>query len=225
MNSVVDLRLEALAHSTRPFLARGSKCVRCERCLLRQEYCICSQRPKVQGRSAVLMLMYHGEMLKPSNTGRLIADVVADNHAFEWTRTDFDPQLLALINHSDYAPMLVFPHEYAEAERCIRSPLQLPAIAEQQKTPLFILLDGTWREAKKMFKSPYLAHLPVLGIQPTQCSRYHLREAYHEHQLCTVEVMIEVLKLAEDNAYAQALNDYFEVFKHHYLSSKANVAV
>lgn len=171
------------------------------------------------------MLMYHGEMLKPSNTGRLIADVVADNHAYEWTRTDFEPQLLALIADEQYAPMVVFPHQYAEPERCIHSPLAVAEIASGAKKPLFIMLDGTWREAKKMFKSSYLAKLPVLGIQPTQISTYHLREAFHEHQLCTVEVAIEVLKLAEEPQSAQALAEYFAAFKHHYLQSKANVAL
>ncbi len=39
--------------------------------------------------------------------------------------------------------------------------------------PLFILLDGTWSEARKMFrKSPYLEHLPVLSLAPEQLSRY-----------------------------------------------------
>jgi DTW domain-containing protein YfiP len=45
-------------------------------------------------------------------------------------------------------------------------------VAETDKRPLFILLDGTWAEARKMFgRSPYLDGLPVLSLQPNQISR------------------------------------------------------
>lgn len=223
-NSVLLLRQRQLAAATRPFLARGSKVVRCEHCLLAQKDCICAERPQVDGRSAFCFLMYHGESRKPSNTGRLVADVVRDNHAFLWDRTQPDPQLLALLQDARYAPMLVFPHEYAEPSRCINSPREVLCFQSGQdgqdgKIPLFVMLDGTWREAKKMFRnSPYLAALPVLGIQPAQLSSYLMRDAAHRHQLCTAEVAIEVLRLAEENAVADALAGYFAVFCRSYLT-------
>ena len=226
INSVLQLRQDALLRAKRPFLARGCKTVRCQQCLLRASYCVCSQRPEpAHSQCAFLLLMYHGEMLKPSNTGRLIADLFPENYAFEWTRTHFDPALLALLARDDYAPIVVFPHQYAEESRCIHSLQAIPSLAPDGKKPLFIMLDGTWREAKKMFKSAYLADLPVLGIQPTGISRYHLREAYHRHQLCTVEVAIELLSLADELHNAEQLGQYFATFKHHYLASKANVPV
>lgn len=218
-NSVAALRIQELAKARRPFLARGSKLVRCPDCLLAQIYCVCDARPQPQGNSAFLMLMYHGEVFKPSNTGRLIADVIADNYAFQWERTVHAPELLAVLQDERYAPIVVFPHQYAEPERCIDSPAELPAV-QQGKTPLFIMLDGTWREAKKMFKSPYLEQLPVLGIQPEAESAYKLREAVHLHQLCTVEVAVEVLKLAQDHAAATALDGYFAQFRDQYLLAK-----
>jgi DTW domain-containing protein YfiP len=85
------------------------------------------------------------------------------------------------------------------------------------------MLDGTWREAKKMFKSPSLATLPVLGIQPEQASNYRLREAAHEHQLCTAEVGIEILRLAEDYVAADALDEYFNIFREAYIVGKPHL--
>ncbi|MBU2279779.1 MAG: DTW domain-containing protein, partial [Gammaproteobacteria bacterium] len=97
-------------------------------------------------------------------------------------------------------------------------------IDENSKIPLFILLDGTWREAKKMFsKSPYLDQFPVLGIQPEQGSSYQLREAAHLHQLCTAEVVIDVLKVANDHAAASALATYFHTFRKHYMIGKPHL--
>lgn len=220
-NSVAALRVQELAKARRPFLARGSKIVRCDACLLAQANCMCALRPSPSGRSAFVFVMYHGEVFKPSNTGRLIADVVLDNHAIQWARTEPNEHLLALLADERYAPMLVFPHQYAEAERCIHRPEQLDAV-QQGKTPLFIMLDGTWREAKKMFRSPYFAQLPVIGLQPSEGSQYQLREAAHTHQLCTAEVGIELLKLAGDEQTASDLQQYFETFRRHYLVCKAS---
>ena len=197
---MLELRQRELAKTTKPFNARGSKVIRCDGCLLPKADCICAAIPAPSARSAFLFLMYTGECFKPTNTGRLIADVAADNHAFVWDRTEPDPDLLALLNNPDYQPIVIFPTQYAVPERCITE------VNPTGKTPLFILLDGTWREAKKMFsKSPYLDPFPVLGIQPLQASSYQLREAAHLHQLCTAEVAIEVLKLAGDLAAATAL--------------------
>jgi len=168
--------------------------------------------------------MYTGECYKPSNTGRIIADVISDNHAFVWDRTQPDATLLALLADRQYVPIVVFPQQYAEPDRCIDSPLQLSAV-QAGKTPLFVMLDGTWREAKKMFKSPYLASLPVLGIQPAQASNYQLREAAHLHQLCTAEVAIEILKLAQDHTAASALAGYFTQFRQAYIAGKPHLTL
>jgi DTW domain-containing protein len=222
LNSVLSLRQRELAKATRVFNARGSKVKRCEQCLLPLPDCICACKPQINSLSAFCFIMYTGECYKPSNTGRIIADVISDNHAFVWDRTQPDAAMLALLQDSRYAPIVVFPQQYAEAERCIDSPLQLTTV-QQGKIPLFIMLDGTWREAKKMFKSPYLATLPVLGIQPQQASTYALREAAHLHQLCTAEVAIEILKLAQDTAAAQALQQYFDVFRRAYIAGKPHL--
>jgi DTW domain-containing protein YfiP len=220
--SVTRLRRAQLAKSTRAFVARGSRLSRCDHCLLASSHCVCRQRPQVSADCAFLFLMYQGEVFKPSNTGRLIADVVADNYAWQWSRTEHDDGLLALLADEAYAPVVVFPHEYAEAERCICAPQQLPGVTDGTRKPLFIMLDGTWREARKMFRSEYLRHLPVLGIQPQQASDYRLREAFHEHQLCTAEVGMEVLRLNGDDQAAEALQAYFLLFREQYLATKAN---
>jgi len=218
LNSVLALRLQELQRTTKPFNARGSKVVRCDHCLLPQPDCICFAKPTACATSAFLFLMYTGECFKPSNTGRLIADVAADNHAYVWDRTAPDPNLLALLTNPRYQPVVIFPTQYAAPERCITR------IEANDKIPLFILLDGTWREAKKMFsKSPYLDQFPVLGIQPEQASSYQLREAAHLHQLCTAEVAIEVLKIAKDKAAAAALTDYFHTFRKHYMAGKPHL--
>jgi DTW domain-containing protein YfiP len=224
INTVHVLRKQQLVLSTKDFRARGYKVKRCEQCLIPEKKCICAMRPIIKSNCAFCLVMYKNEYYKPTNTGKLIADVIPDNYAFRWDRVAPDPALIELLNNPKYTPILVFPQQYAEAERCIDSPKDLADI-QQSKTPLFVMLDGTWREASKMFKSPSFAKLPVLGIQPEKASSYQLREAAHNHQLCTAEVAIEILKMAEDNQAAEALREYFHQFKKAYIAGKAHLTL
>ena len=219
---MLALRSQELAKSTRSFNARGTKVVRCEHCLVPKTECICAHRPDVSCHSAMCFIMYQGECFKPSNTGRIIADVVKNNHAFIWERTHFAPKLLALLSNPQYAPIVVFPQQYAEESRWIKTQTDFNTITEGKK-PLFVMLDGTWREAKKIFKSSYLAEFPVLGIQPIAGSSYQLREAAHLHQLCTAEVAIEVLKMAAEHEAATALDEYFRLFREAYIVHKPHL--
>jgi len=224
INSIMALRATELLKTKKPFMARGSKVKRCPECLMPLVNCICDVRPTALSGSAFCFIMYWGEAFKPSNTGRLIADVVQDNHAFVWQRTQVDEALLALINAPQYCPVIVFPKQYAEPERCIDTLSELGPEMEG-KTPLYIMLDGTWREARKMFKSPYLAKFPVLGVEPKEKSIYQLREAVHKHQLCTAEVAALVLAQNGDTLAAQALSTYFEVFRRRYIAGKPHMVL
>ena len=221
-HAVSRLRSERLARSLKPFVSRGSRSERCPGCRVIPSYCLCAWRPRVEVQAGVCLLMYDVEALKPSNTGWLIADLVADTHAFGWQRTEVDPRLLALLDDPQYAPCVVFPGEYAEPERVIEV---LPPPADG-KRPLFILLDATWTEARKMFrKSPYLNRFPVLSLRPEQLSRYRLRRSKRDEHLCTAEVAALCLELAGELQAAQALEAYLDVFTHHYLQAKHQLSV
>jgi hypothetical protein len=227
-HAVSRLRAARLARSTKPFLARGgAKSERCPGCRLAPTHCLCAMRPSVPTRSGVCLLMADVEPLKPSNTGWLIADVVADTFAFGWARTETDPALPALLADPQWQPYLVFPGEYVAPERVVHG-VELPhgRHAGAGKRPLFILLDATWPEARKMFRrSPYLDHLPVLSLKPDQSSRYKLRRACRDDHFCTSEVAALCLKLAGEHLAEQTLQAYLEVFTHHYLQARNQLPI
>jgi len=216
-HAVSRLRAARLARSVKPFLARGgSRVERCAGCRVPVSHCLCALRPAVPTRAGVCLLMADIEPLKPSNTGWLIADVVADTFAFGWARTFVDPALLALLADPKWQPYVVFPGEFVAPERVVTD-----VVPVDGKRPLFVLLDATWPEARKMFrKSPYLDQLPVLSLQPEQLSRYRLRRSKHDDHLCTSEVASLCLELAGDQRAAQTLDAYLDVFTNHYLNAK-----
>ena len=217
-HAVSRLRTERLARSAKPFLARGGiKGDRCPGCRLVPSHCICALLPEVPTKVGMCLLMADIEPFKPSNTGWLIADVVPDTFAFGWARTEVDPALLALLADPQWQPYVVFPGEFVEPERVVHA--VQPLLAGQR--PLFILLDATWPEARKMFrKSPYLNRLPVLCLAPEQVSRYHLRRSKRDDHFCTSEVASLCLELTGEVQAADTLQAYLDVYTHHYLQAK-----
>ena len=277
-HAVSLLRTARLARSAKPFLARGGpKGERCTGCRLILSHCLCALRPAVPTRAGMCLVMADIEPLKPSNTGWLVADVVADTWAFGWARTEVAPALLALLADPQWQPYVVFPGEFVAAERVVTTLIdsnqatQFPAGPPQgelapsglsaaapilpaqdwtarravasgigpssdprsggawgplSKWPLFVLLDATWPEARKMFrKSPYLNHLPVLSLQAGQLSSYRLRRSTRDDHLCTSEVAAACLALAGEPQAAAVLADYLEVFTIHYLNAKQQLPV
>jgi DTW domain-containing protein YfiP len=223
-HAVSRLRSSRLARSAKPFLARGgSKVERCTGCRLAPSHCMCALRPVVPkhpNQAGVCLLMADIEPLKPSNTGWLIADVVADTWAFGWARTEVDPALLTLLADPQWQPYLVFPGEFVAPERVVTDLLPVDDTAPA-KRPLFVLLDATWPEARKMFrKSPYLDKLPVLSLQADRISRYKLRRSRRDDHFCTSEVAGLCLELAGELHAAQTLEAYLDVFTHRYLQAK-----
>ena len=216
IHALHHLYKQRLAQSTRPFLARGGRIKRCLNCMLLPNLCICLIKKTVSTQSAFLILMYDDEILKPSNTGRLIADLIPDTFAYIWSRTQPDSKMLALLKDPQWQPIVIFPAEYTQQEKVLTS--YQPS---STKRPLFILLDGSWAQAKKMFrKSPYLEDFPVLSFDPKNISRYLVRKASKDNQLATAEVAARALEFMHETANASLLDLLFETFKENYLLGK-----
>ncbi|AVO41294.1 tRNA-uridine aminocarboxypropyltransferase [Simplicispira suum] len=227
-HAVSKLKAARLARSTKPFLARGGpKGDRCPGCRLVPSHCLCALHPQTPARAGVCLLMADIEPLKPSNTGWLVADVVADTFAFGWARTAVDPALLALLADPQWQPFVVFPGEFVAPERVVHAvEVSAGGAKALPRRPLFILLDATWPEARKMFrKSPYLDALPVLSLQPEQLSRYRLRRSARTDHFCTAEVAALCLALAGDDQASAVLEAWLDVFTHHYLQAKHQLPV
>lgn len=218
-HAVNRLRTWRKSISTRPFLARGGSVPRCEACQLRRDWCACDWRPELKAEVGFCLLMYDSEPMKPSNTGRLIADVLpGKTWAFLWSRTEPHPELLTLLRDPEWQPYVVFPASEKAPARLTEQVLPTPG-----KRPLFILLDGTWPEARKMFnKSPYLDALPVLAVRPESLSTYGMRVAPKEHQLCTAEVAACVLEVAGEAQAGLGLQLWFNLFSSRYMAGRVN---
>lgn len=219
VHKLIDQRRRA---ATKPFNARGAKVERCCYCQVAQDYCICSLQPDINTEVAVLLLMSESEVLKPSNTGRLIADVIKETYTYQWSRTEPDPKLVELVQSSDYFPVVVFPQEYVENADRLIDKLDKPKLGG--KKLLLIFIDSNWREARKIFrKSAYLTSLPVVSIKPDLVSQYVMRSSENENHLSTAEVAAVVLNMAKELDAAEVLTAWFALFRESYLLSKTRL--
>lgn len=209
-------------NSSKPYLAKGSNVSRCKGCLMSGQYCICDAKcptELAEGSSLeIWLLMHKEETYKPTNTGRLIEDILpASSRRFHWHRTSPDPELLSLLKDSRYQPYIIFPGDRGGYEDRVVTSANLST----NKIPVFIILDGSWRQAGRMFRlSQYLQHLPVLPLTARAGSRYKLRKAPDEFHLCTVEVAIELLASHQQQAAAIKLEAYFVHFNEMYARSR-----
>ncbi len=243
MHAVHRLHQFRKSLSTTTYKARGQRVIRCDLCRLARAYCICAIAPEqdsISTKTGFLLLMYDTEVLKPSNTGKLIADLIPDTFAFLWSRTTRNDELLAVLNDEKWQPFVVFPKEYADENRQVHTG---KVVCNGGKRPLFIMLDGSWREAKKMFrKSPYLDRFPLVSFDPKlflsedeqpnkvlmkegmltpvgENSRYTVRKTALEHQFSTAEVAARVLEMTGEKDNAHLLDLWFDVFNYQYQKS------
>lgn len=222
--STVSARDPATGHPRPPrreFKARGSLVRRCAGCNLPALNCLCPYRVTAGSEARVWLLTHPLEHHKPTNTGRLIRDVLPDTEVFTWYRTAPDERLLALLADCRYAPFVIFPDDQPDyADRVVG----IGAVAAQKadgRMPVFIILDGTWRQCRRIFrKSPYLDSLPVLSLATERLTRYRLRKPASASHLCTAEVAAELLRQSGDVTAGEVLDDYFDVFNDSYAASR-----
>ena len=219
-HAVNRLRIWRKSVSTRPFRPWRQRAAL--RSLPAAPRLVCLRvAPRAQGRGRLLPADVRQRADEAVNTGRLIADVLPDTTwAFLWSRTKPHPELLALLADPVWQPYVVFP-------ACEKEPARLTSVVTpiSGKKPLFILLDGTWPEARKMFnKSPYLDGFPVLSIKPDALSTYGMRVAHCDEHLCTAEVAACVLEVAGELAAGQALQLWFNLFSSRYMAGRVSRA-
>ncbi|CAH1529327.1 MULTISPECIES: tRNA-uridine aminocarboxypropyltransferase [Vibrio] len=213
--------------STKPFNARGCKVVRCPYCQVSEQYCLCEIQPNIESNIACMLIVSENEVFKPSNTGRLIADTIQETYVYQWNRTEPSEEMLALLENDAYQPVVVFPADYVdEPERLLDglNPERLKTSDGSDKKWLMIFIDGSWREARKIFRrSEFLKSLPVLSIEPESLSEYIMRRSDNEQHLSTAEVATLVFKQAGEEQASECLQLWFEAFRETYMLTKTRV--
>lgn len=172
--------------------------------------CMCSLMPKLTSEHNILLLMHPNELKRDTNTGQLLEQCQLNIERVIWDRKQPPAELLTLLADPSRYPVLLFPCEESITLEDVVLQSQ-----QQTKTPLFIILDATWQEARKMInKSRWLEGIPTMGLSASADSQYQLRRNQQQGNLCTFEVAAHVLgQLGEQNNQQQ-----MQRFFAHYLA-------
>ncbi|NAW84582.1 DTW domain-containing protein [Vibrio sp. V43_P6S15P86] len=172
--------------------------------------CMCSLVPKLTSEHNILLLMHPNELTRDTNTGQLLEQCQLNIERVIWDRKQPPAELLTLLADPSRYPVLLFP-----CEESITLEHVVLQSQQQTKNPLFIILDSTWQEARKMInKSRWLESIPTMELSASADSQYQLRRNQQQGNLCTFEVAAHLLgQLGEQNNQQKMLT-----FFAHYLA-------
>ncbi|WP_421851632.1 tRNA-uridine aminocarboxypropyltransferase [Marinomonas sp.] len=206
----------------RPFIARGSNAIRCPHCLMAEFACFCHLRKNQTSPIEFILLFHRDEIHKPTNSGRLIADLFPDDtQAYMWSRTEPHQSLLDHIKSRQENCTILFPNtETAQAQnRQLR--MTAPPSNKGNEKHTFIILDGTWKQASKMFhQSEWLKDIPHFEINSEAQRSFLVRHSSHQMQFATAEVTAMLLDTLGHSEHSQRLLNYYQAFNEHCLISR-----
>jgi DTW domain-containing protein YfiP len=175
----------------------------------------------------IFLLTHEREMRRATNTGAIaIADANNIVERILWERLSPNKELIQLIENNQ-AALLYSKRELPPAEPSGKSLTEPPVLSSVvskvvskviskvriEEYDNIIIIDSTWQEAQKIFnQSTYLKTAPQFTLKTENDSLYKLRANQPKGGLCTIECIIEVLRLKGQNKLAAALSIKFEHF-------------
>lgn len=190
----------------------------CPACQYPPLVCVCSSITRTVVDTEIIILQHPSEKSRAKNTARLISLVIPNTKTFVGeSAADFElvKQRLLTRESKDTSIAVLFPSPDSK----IFSEALKPALHRVQT---LILLDGTWRKAKKMWQlNPWLWSLVVSRLEAGSISRYRIRKGSEAGGISTLEaaaLALEILEGADTEPLYkafEAMQDKWQQFSEH----------
>jgi DTW domain-containing protein YfiP len=187
--------------------------LRCPRCHMLGRLCVCAliPSPPIATRTRIVLVIHRYEDRKPTNTGRLATECLANQEVIVRGH-DGEPTPPIAIPPGT-RPLLLFPHESATALVTSDEPVTL------------IVPDGSWRQARRVRRRvPGLVDVPCVTLPPGPPSRYRLRSEPVDGGLATLEAIARALAILDGPEAADALERVFRAMVDRTLWSRGQLA-
>jgi hypothetical protein len=166
-------------------------------CGLLPSLCVCPWLPRVRSSLCFLVIQHPSELVRQSNTGRLVERLISGARCLSWGAKDqpFDTSAFA---DDRIRRVVLFP----------RGSLELGAhdAARDGRALELVLLDGSWYHAGRMARRiPELRGLPFVALPAGAPSSWPLRRARKAHHLSTLEAAIRAVEVVDGEAAARPL--------------------
>ena len=162
----------------------------------------------------IFLLTHERELHRATNTGSLALENANDIvERILWERVNPNKDLVRLIENNQ--AVLLYSKGGGASKKSLPA-LASSSIGASSSIEVYeniIIIDGTWQEAQKIFNhSAYLKNAPQCSLQTENDSLYKLRANQPKGGLCTIECIIEVLRLKGQKKMALALSLKFAQF-------------
>lgn len=146
-----------------------------------------------------ILLTHEKEIIRKTGTGKIVKKVLGKEcRILKWSRVEPDKHIIDEINISNTA--LIYPDEN-------ENHIDIDDIEN------FIILDGTWQEARKIYnKSGYLKDFNKLPLNEKKKSIFNIRKNQIKGGLCTAESVIIILRLKGEFQKANKLENDLKSF-------------
>ncbi|WP_299592913.1 tRNA-uridine aminocarboxypropyltransferase [uncultured Microbulbifer sp.] len=175
-------------------------CPSCQRPL---KVCYCGALVHIPNRIRVLILQHPLEQKHPFNTGRM-AHLCLDNSELIVAEQLTSNDLVRLLKPRSALlyPSLPWLPDVEALE---------PGTASAGALEQLVVIDGTWRKAKKMLHlHPLLQRLPRVSFEGVLNSNYQVRHSSLENSLSTIESIARALGQLDPEQDYQAMLKPFE---------------
>jgi DTW domain-containing protein YfiP len=174
---------------------------RCPQCWLRTAFCICAEIPRVLTRTEVVVVRHEREGWKSTGTARVAVQALANARLLEYA--DDGSATDAELREASLGAAVLFPDNDALA----------PTATLATPPSRLIVLDGTWRQTRRMLKRlPSLAAVPRLVLPPKADAPLRLRESDDPLGRSTLEAIADALHLLEGEAASRPLHALHALF-------------
>ncbi|RBP84182.1 DTW domain-containing protein [Marinomonas rhizomae] len=156
-----------------------AKRTRCDNCLFLANQCVCQWVPKLATRLKILILQDLKEARHAKNTVSLLSLGLP---SVECISTGNQSAMISVLRQKDPVKWrLVFPTDRAV-------PIEVMSAETASEIEGVILLDATWRKAKKLyFSEPLLRIFDAVSFSHPPVGQYSIRKSPNVESLSTLE--------------------------------------
>lgn len=178
---------------------RRGKCPTCQQPLVN---CYCGRIVPQSTDARFVFLQHPAEARNPVGTARMAHLSIPGSRLFIGVDFTENAELRNLLEDADEAGVL-FPTDDA---------VDLETIRESGKPPTIVVIDGTWSEARKIWKTnPFLQSMKAYRLQPAQPSRYRIRAEPAAHCVSTIEAVAAALSAVDGRDHESMLRPFLSM--------------
>lgn len=225
---------------------------RCRECGLHTTICVCPLLPRVELPQEFLVIQNAIEILRPTNTGRMVAAMLPNSRLLPYglragsiaayAQAGFpvlgggaaggaEPGASAGGSDRRSLPFDDAPLRRADTDYLVLFPSDGAAVLTPEmvepspgRRVAFVLIDGTWHQASRMsHRIVALRGMTHVQLPPGPPSSWSIRNPLRPGQLCTLEAAVRVVAVLGRTADADRMLDALELIEARMLFMKGRL--